>query len=63
MDNTNIINISNVSYRFITNFDNTDSDIFNSFENCELSVSDRNGIPISDNERSFTGFKVTTEIV
>ena len=63
IDNTNIINISNVSYRFITNFDNTDSDIFNSFENCELSVSDRNGIPITDNERSFTEFKVTTEIV
>lgn len=43
VSNSNAINVTNVSYKYITNFDNTNPNLVNMTENCELVIFDSEG--------------------
>jgi len=60
IDNTSSKNLTNVSYSFITNFDNSDPTLFNSSENCILALFNDEGELITDENRPFKPFSLTT---
>lgn len=60
---TNEKNIKNVSYSLITNFNNSDSTLFNSSENCVLALFNDQGELIEDANRPFVPFILTAEPV
>lgn len=61
--NINEKNIKNVSYSLVTNFNNNDSTIFNSSENCVLALFNDQGELIEDVNRPFLPFTLTAEPV
>jgi hypothetical protein len=56
-------NVKNVSYRLITNFNNSDPTIFNSSENCVLALFNDEGELINEEDRQFKPFTLTAEPV
>lgn len=60
---TNEKNIKNVSYSLVTNFNNSDSTLFNSSENCVLALFNDQGELVEDADRNFTPFTLTAEPV
>ena len=63
MINTNSRNVKNVVYGLVTNFNNEDPTLFNSVENCSISLFDGQGEIIEDSARTFTPFSLTSSPV
>jgi len=58
MNNTNSINLTNISYKFITNFDNSNPSDFDTYENCVLTMFNAEGNLLDSNSRVFQPYNL-----
>jgi hypothetical protein len=59
INNSNARNVTNVSYKYITNFNNTDPNLVNITENCELLIFDSVGTSLNSEDITFIPFNIS----
>ena len=57
--NSNAINLTDVTYKYITNFNNTDPNLVNITENCELLIFDSDGTSLNSEDVTFIPFNIS----
>lgn len=57
--NSNAINVTDVTYKYITNFNNTDPNLVNITENCELLIFDSDGTSLNSEDITFIPFNIS----
>ena len=57
--NSNAINVTDVTYKYITNFNNTDPNLVNITENCELLIFDSDGTSLNSEDVTFIPFNIS----
>ena len=57
--NSNAINLTDVTYKYITNFNNTDPNLVNITENCELLIFDSDGTSLNSEDITFIPFNIS----
>lgn len=57
--NSNAINLKNVTYKYITNFNNTDPNLVNISENCELLIFDSEGTVLNSEDIEVIPFSIS----
>lgn len=61
MDNSNSKNLTNVKYKYFTNFNNTDPNLVNATNNCNIFIFDKEGGEFNSEDIAFIPFNVSAE--